>query len=256
MGSAYTPPAPRGRLLAFRIVGWLLGAITILPSLAYILLSVVTDDPVERSHRFHLVGGFAGIGLIGVFSIVLVMKPSWLSAWHVLVAQTFAWLIGGLMGGDLISGFYITALVGLALLALLHPDPPSLFRLPGRPSIPLMIYALLCVIPAWIYAVTNAQLQQGSATDEHVQMHHWSGVAVAALAIAGAAIATSLRGEGWQVSVAATAAAAVMFGIAGLVFSEWPGAPEELGWSWLAVAAGVGFWLLGRIEAAREAPSR
>ena len=26
MGSAYTPPAPRGRLLAFRIVGWLLGA--------------------------------------------------------------------------------------------------------------------------------------------------------------------------------------------------------------------------------------
>jgi hypothetical protein len=49
-----------------------------------------------------------------------------------------------------------------------------------------------------------------------------------------------------------TAAAAVVFGLAGLVFSERPGAPETA-WSWLAVAAGVGFWLLARIEATREA---
>ncbi len=252
MGSEYTTPAPRGRPLAFRIVGWLLGALTILPSLAYIVLSLVSDDPVERSHRFHYVGGFAGLALIGVFSIVFVMKPSWLAAWHVLVAQALAWLIGGLMGGDLISGFYITALVGLVVLALLHPDPRSLLRLPGRPSIPLMIYALLCVIPAWIYAVTFAELQHGPATDPHVELHHWSGVAVAALAIAGAAIATSLRGTGWQLSATVTAAAAVAFGLAGLVFSERPGAPE-IGWSWLAVAAGIGFWLLARIEATREA---
>jgi hypothetical protein len=252
MGSAYTPPAPRGRLLAFRIVGWLLGVVTILPSLAYILLSLVSDDPVERSHRFHYLGGFAGFALIGVFSIVFVMQPSLLAAWHVLVAQVLAWLIGGLMGGDLISGFYITALVGLVLLAVLHPDPRSLLRLPGRPSIPLMIYALLCVIPAWIYAVTYAELQHGPATDPHVELHHWSGVAVAALAIAGAAIATSLRGAGWQIAATVTAAAGVAFGLAGLVFSERPGAPE-IGWSWLVVAAGIGFWLLARIEAAREA---
>jgi hypothetical protein len=253
MGSEYTPPTPRGRRLAFRIVGWLLGVLTILPSLAYIVLSLVSDDPVERSHRFHYLGGFAGLALIGVFSIVFVMKPSWLAAWHVLVAQVLAWLIGGLMGGDLISGFYITALVGLVALTMLHPDPRSLLRLPGRPSIPLMTYGLLCVIPVWIYAVTFAEFQRlGSPTDPHVQLHHWSGVAVAALAIAGAAIATSLRGTGWQVSAAVTAAAAVVFGLAGLVFSERPGAPET-GWSWLAVAAGVGFWLLARIEATREA---
>jgi hypothetical protein len=239
-------------MLAFRIVGWLLGVLTILPSLAYIVLSLVSDDPVERSHRFHYLGGFAGLALIGVFSIVFVMKPSWLAVWHVLVAQVLAWVIGGLMGGDLISGFYITALVGLVVLAVLHPDPRSMLRLPGRPSIALMIYGLLCVIPAWIYAVTYAELQHGSATDPHVELHHWSGVAVAALAIAGAAIATSLRGAGWEVSAAVTAAAAVAFGIAGLVFSAYPGAPET-GWSWLAVAAGIGFWLLARIEAAREA---
>jgi hypothetical protein len=254
MGSEYTPPAPRGRRLAFRIVGWLLGVLTIVPSLAYIVLSLVSDDPLERSHRFHYLGGFAGLALIGVFSIVFVIKPSWLAAWHVLVAQVLAWLIGGLMGGDLISGFYITALVGLVVLAALHPDPRSLLRLPGRPSVPLMIYGLLCVIPAWIYAVTYAELQHGPVTDPHVELHHWSGVAVAALAIAGAAIATSLRGSGWQVSAAVTAAAAVVFGLAGLAFSDRPGAPE-IGWSWLAVAAGVGFWLLARIEGAREAPT-
>ncbi|HWL91885.1 MAG TPA: hypothetical protein VNP90_11035, partial [Actinomycetota bacterium] len=128
----------------------------------------------------------------------------------------------------------------------------SLLRLPGRPSIPLLIYAVLCVIPAWIYAVTQAELQHGPVTDEHVSMHHWSGVAVAALAIAGAAIATSLRGEGWHVSATVTAVAAVAFGVAGLALSDYPGAPDA-GWSWLAVAAGVGFWLLARIEAAREA---
>jgi hypothetical protein len=125
-------------------------------------------------------------------------------------------------------------------------------RLPGRPSISLLTYALLCTIPAWIYAVTYAELQHGPASDPHVELHHWSGVAVAALAIAGAGLATSLRGVGWQVSAAATAAAAVGFGLSGLVFSELRGAPPDLAWSWLAVAAGIGFWLLASIESARE----
>jgi hypothetical protein len=251
MGWEPTSTTSRGRLLAFRIVGWLLGVLTILPSLAYIVLSLVSDDPVERSHRFHLVGGFTGIALIGVFSIVFVMRPTWLAAWHVLVAQALAWLFGGLMGGDLISGFYITAVAGLVLLGALHPNPRSLMRLPGHPIISLLIYALLCTIPAWIYAVTNAELQHGPPSDPHVELHHWSGVAVAALAIAGAAIATSLRGAGWQVAAVATTVAAVAFGLAGLVFSDFPGAPDT-GWSWLAVAAGIGFWLLARVEAARE----
>ena len=251
MGSEYTPSAPPGRLLAFRIVGWLLGALTILPSLAYIVLSLVSDDPVERSHRFHYVGGLAGLALIGVFSIIFVMRPTWLAAWHVLVAQALAWLFGGLMGGDLITGFYITGLIGLVLLGGLHPNPRSLMRLPGHPSISLLTSALLCAIPAWIYAVTYTELQHGATSDPHVRLHHWSGVAVAALAIAGAAIATSLRGAGWLVAAAVTTTAAVAFGLSGLVFSNLPGAPET-GWSWLAVAAGIGFWLLARVEAGRE----
>jgi hypothetical protein len=51
---------------------------------------------------------------------------------------------------------------------------------------------------------------------------------------------------------AATAVAAVVFGVGGLVFSDYAGAPPS-GWSWIAVAAGVGFWLLARVEAGREA---
>jgi hypothetical protein len=50
----------------------------------------------------------------------------------------------------------------------------------------------------------------------------------------------------------ATSIAAVLFGVAGLVFADYAGAPP-IGWSWLAVAAGIGFWLLARVEAAREA---
>lgn len=244
-----------GRSLAFRIVGWLLGVLTIGLSLPFVVIAIVSDDPADRIHRFHVIGGFTGLALIGVFSIVFVMRPAWTAAWHVLVAQALAYLFGGLMGGDLIAGFWITGIVGLILLGALHPNPRSLLRLTGHPSVALLTYALLCAIPAWIYAVASAELQRGPASDPHVELHHWSGMAVAALAIAGAALATSLRGEGWRFASAATAVAAVAFGISGLVFSDLAGAPDA-GWSWLAVAAGIGFWLLARIEAAREASAR
>jgi hypothetical protein len=251
MGSEYTPAAPRGRL-AFRIVGWVLGVLTIGYSLFFVVLSIVSSDPSNTIHRFHFFAGFAGGGLIGVFSIVLVLRPAWTSAFHVLVAQAIAWTIGGLMGGDFLSGLYVTAPIAVVVLALLHPDPRSLVRLPGRPSIALMIYAVIATMPAWIYAVTEAEFQHGPAADPHVQFHHWSGVAVAALSIAGAGIATSLRGTGWEFAGTLTAAASVVFGVAGLVYSDYAGAPPS-GWSWLAVAAGIGFWLLARVEAAREA---
>jgi hypothetical protein len=246
--------ASRGRTVAFRIVGWFFGVGTIVFWLFFLIWTLTAEAPIDRSHRFHLLGGFAGAALIAGFSIVLVMRPGWTAAWHVLVAQALAWLFGGLMGGDLVSGFYLSGPVGLVILGALHPDPRSLLRLPGRPSVALLTYALLCTIPAWIYAVANAELQHGPVSDPHVELHHWSGLAVAALSIAGAALATSLRGEGWRVASAATAAAAVAFGIAGLVFSDYPGAPVP-SWSWLAIAAGLGFWILTRIEAAREAPS-
>ena len=251
MGSTYTPDVSRGRL-AFRLVGWIFGVLTIGYSLFLVLLSIVSSDLSNTIHRFHFLGGLAGGGLIGVFSIALVMRPGWTSAFHVLVAQAIAWTIGGLMGGDFLTGFYISGPIGVIVLLLLHPDPRSLLRLPGHPSIALMTYAVIATMPAWIYAVTEAELQHGPAADPHVQMHHWSGVAVAALSIAGAGIATSLRGVGWEFAGTAASIAAVLFGVAGLVFADYAGAPPS-GWSWLAVAAGIGFWLLVRVEAAREA---
>jgi hypothetical protein len=251
MRSEYAPPTPRGGL-AFRIVGWLLGVLTIGYSSFFVVLSIVSSDPSNTIHRFHFLGGLAGGGLIGVFSIVLVTRPSWTSAFQVLVSQAFAWTIGGLMGGDVVSGFYISGPIGVIVLLLLHPDPRSLLRLPGRPNTALMIYAVIATMPAWIYAVTEAEFQHGPAADPHVEMHHWSGVAVAALSIAGAGIATSLRGRGWEFASTATSIAAILFGVAGLAFAHYAGAPPR-GWSWLAVAAGVGFWLLARVEAGREA---
>jgi hypothetical protein len=240
--------------LAFRIVGWFLGIGTIGYTLFFALAFLFADGPIDQTHRFHGLGGFAGGALIGVFSILFVLRPAWTSAFHVLVAQGLAYLFGGLMGGDLISGIYFPAPIGVAVLAALHPDPRSLFRLPGRPSVALLTYALLVTIPAWIYAVQQAEFQHGPANDPHVEFHHWSGVAVSALAIAGAALATSLRGLGWQVAGTLTGLAAILFGVSGLALEGYPGAPD-VGWSWLAIAAGIGFWILVRIEAAREVPA-
>jgi hypothetical protein len=244
----------RRRVLAFRIVGWLLGVVTVGYSIFFVLQSLVSDDAVDVSHRFHFLAILAGTGLIGVFSILWVMRPDRIASFHALVAQAIAWLIGGLMGGDLVTGLYISGVVGLVVLWILHPNRRSVLRLPGRPSIALLTYGLLGTILAWMYAVTQAELQHGPASDPHVEFHHWSGIAVAALSIAGAGIASSLRGKGWQMVAAWAAFAAVLFGLAGLVFSDLPGAPDRV-WSWVAVAAGIGFWLLARVEAAREASS-
>jgi hypothetical protein len=244
--------ASGGQMLAFRIVGWLIGVGTIGYSLFFVLLSLVDEDP--DGHRFHFLAILAGTGLIGIFSILWVMRPDRTAYFHALVAQALAWLFGGLMGGDLITGLYITGTLGLVVLWILSPDRLSVLRLPGHPSVAVLTYGLLISIPAWIYAVTEAERQHGSASDPHVEFHHWSGIAVAALSIAGAGIASSLRGTGWQIVAAWTAFAAVLFGIAGLVFPDYPGAPDP-SWSWLAVAAGIGLWLLARIESAREAPS-
>lgn len=249
---ASIPATSKGRLLAFRIVGWILGVLTIGYSLFFVLLSIVSSESSDTIHRFHFAAGLAGGGLIGAFSIVLVTRPDRTAAFHVLVAQAIAWTIGGLMGGDVLTGFYVTAPIGVIILLLLHPTPRSLLRLPGRPSVALLIYAVIVTMPAWIYAVTEAEFQHGPAADPHVQMHHWSGIAVGALSIAGAAIATSLRGIGWAFAAGVTSVAAVLFGVAGLAFADYAGAPP-IGWSWVAIAAGVGFWLLARIEAGREA---
>lgn len=251
MGSTTTPTTSRSRLLPLRIFGWLLGVGTIGFSLLFVVGSLLTDDPIERSHRFHYLAGLAGGGLIGLFSILWVMRPERTAFFHVLVAQSLAWLIGGLMGGDLVTGFYISGVIGLLILAALYPARRSLLRLPGRPSVAMLTYTLIAAFPAWIYAVTYAELQHGPASDPHVQMHHWSGVAVAAVAIVAAGIASSLRGEGWRVASAATAGAAALFGVAGLIFSETPGAPDQA-WSWIAIAAGIGFWLLSGIQASWE----
>lgn len=251
MGGTSTSTTSRGRVVAFQIVGWVFGLGTILFSLVFVALSLLTDDPVERSHRFHYLAILAGNGLIGVFSILWVVDPERTAYFHALVGQALAWSFGGLMGGDPVTGFYVTGAIGLVILTLLHPDPRSQLRLSGRPSVAMLTYAVITAIPAWIYAVGSAELQHGPTSDPHVQMHHWSGIAVAALSILAAAIASSLRGTGWMAVATVAAAAAVLFGIAGLVFSDLPGAPDA-GWSWIAVAAGIGFWLLSRVEGSRE----
>jgi hypothetical protein len=250
MRSPASPTTSRGSL-AFRIFGWLLGIGTILFSLVFVILSLVTDDPIERTHRFHYLAVLIGSGLIGVFSVLWVLSPERTSYFQALVAQALAWLIGGLMGGDLVSGLYITGVAGLVILTALHPDPRPQMRLRGGLSVAMLTYSMITAVPAWIYAVEFADLQHGPSSDPHVQMHHWSGIAVAALAIIGAEIAASLRGDGWTVTAAIASAAAVLFGFAGLVFQDYPGAPET-GWSWIAIAAGIGFWLVSRIEWVRD----
>ena len=77
-----------------------------------------------------------------MFSILFVLRPGWTAVWYALVAQALAWTFGGLMGGDLVSGLLFIAPLGVVVLGSCTPTP-SLLRLPGRPSMALLTYALL-----------------------------------------------------------------------------------------------------------------
>ena len=138
--------ASRGRLLAFRIVGWLLGVATIGLYLPFMIISFVSDDPSQTVHRFHVVGSFFDRPDRRLLDRV--RDASGLDRRLARVGGPGARLsVRGLMGGDLISGFWITGVVGLILLGVFAPDRRALLRLPGHPSVALLTYALLCSIP-------------------------------------------------------------------------------------------------------------
>jgi hypothetical protein len=243
---------------AFRIVAGVLAAFAIVFSVPFLIGSFVSED--EQIHLFHNIGGLAVYGVIlGGGFLALALAPEKNAAtFQGLVLGSVGALVGGLLSGDVISGFwFFPALVAVILFAL-HPDRGSLLRV-GRPRIGFLVLVLVAAIPVVAYALTHARLQsEGFVSDPHVELHHYSGQAAGSLLLLLFAIAPGLGAVGWRLAAWLAGAAMAILGLGSIAYPDHVSAFDTV-WAWLALAWGAAFlgltWLgaPGRELAEREA---
>jgi hypothetical protein len=239
----------RGSGLAFRIVAGILGVGGIAFSLPFTIISFVDDS--EALHRLHNVAFTALYGvLLGVALLVCAARPeSNVSAFFVAVASGIAGAIAGLASEDFISGVWFSAPIAIVVMWLLHPA--RLLR-PSGVDLPSLMLSLLALAPAIAYLLTQSELQRtGSAADPHWELHHYSGMAAAALALPLCAFAASFRESGRRVGAWLVGIAAMMIGGGSLVLLDYAGAFDSL-WAWLTLAWGVTFIVASGVRASAE----
>jgi hypothetical protein len=235
---------------AFRIVAGVLGVATIGLTVPFAVGAFFGD--ADRIHRLHFTAGALGSGiLLGVSLVVCALDPDDLAPFWVAVAAGVATSIAGIVSGDFISGIYFTAPIVLLVLFALHPRRRSLFAIEGVDA-PTAALAVVAVVPAVAFALTQAELQRnGVASDPHVEFHHYSAMASYALSLPLAALAAALllpgrRVAGWIVGVTGAG-----LGLASLVLSDYPGAFDPL-WSWLTLGWGLAIIAVAQLAGRRE----
>jgi hypothetical protein len=235
---------------AFRIVAGALGVAVIGLTLPFAVGTFFSD--VDQIHRLHGVAGvFASGLLLGGSLLICARRPeSMIGPFWVAVASGVASTLAGVVSGDFVSGGWFTAPIAVAILIALHPARSSLLRIEGI-DVPTAFLAMVAVVPAVAFALTQAELQRnGSVSDPHVEFHHYSGMASYALSLPLAAFAAALlvpgrRIAGWIVGVTGAG-----LGLASLLLSDYPGAFEAV-WSWLTLAWGVALVAVAQLR--REA---
>jgi hypothetical protein len=237
-----------GRRRAYRVVVGVLGVLVVALSLPLTIQSFVDD--AEAVHRLHNVAGVFGFGLLlGASLIASARRPESIGPFWVAVASGVASAAAGLVSGDFVSGFWFTAPIGVAIAFALHPDRRGVLDV-GGVDVPTMVLAALAVVPAIAFALTQTRLQRdGLASDPHVDLHHYSGMASYALAIPLAGLAASLRVPGRRVAGWIAGLAGAGLGISSLRLADHIGAFDG-SWGWAAIAWGVG--VIALAERTRE----
>jgi hypothetical protein len=238
VGSVTT--ASTGRQRAFRIMASLVGLITVAFTLPGAALTWFDDGP-DAIHHVHMVSNL-GLGLVLGVGLLLI---AWSSSRYVAVMQaaiavTIAGLAAGIVAGDIVGGGSLIAVVIVAMLVDLHPGRGEVLRF-RAPDLRVAIVPAVSLIPGIAYSLTQARLQRdGVSADPHVQMHHFSGMAAAAIGLGFAGLAASMRASGWRLVAWFVAAGWAGLGAVSLVFPGYPSALDAA-WAWAAIAAAAAF---------------
>jgi len=244
MDTQSAPTVSRGRVLAYRIIAGIFGVFIIISNLAFSVPQFFSAT--DKVHSFHDLASMpAFLILLGVALIVMMLRADDVVALRVAWAVALGTLIAGLIGHDFISGSYYLTLVGVAVLTVLAPARAELLRF-GSPNVAMLSLAIVAAIPAIVFAWDNARimLQMDPAMDMsgHWKYHHWTGVAGSALGVVLAAIAVSFRSPGDRLWTWVVGFATMLFGLAGIIFSDAVRYPSSIGTLW-----GVGVFFVGLV---------
>jgi hypothetical protein len=232
-----TRTASRGRTLAFRIVAAVVGLFGLGGTLPFAIAGFTSAD--QEIHRLHNVAGALSYGvLLGVSLLACAWRPERsLGPFWVAVASAIATTAAGLVAGDFISGIYFTAPITLVILLWLHPSRAEL--LPRRVDPATAVLALVALVPATAFALTQARFQTNAFPgDPHAELHHYSAMAITALALPLAAFAAALVVPGRRLAAWLVGIVGAGLGVASLALSDHIGAVEPP-WAWLAIIWGV-----------------
>ena len=244
-------PAPeRRKATAFRIVAAVLGLAIILLVLPFTLISLVSGDPEETIHRFHLTAGAISSLVLAAALLILARRAFDIAQLQLLAVAAVVSLIAGLLGGDLISGLYFIPAVATAILLVLHPAKRDVWQA-RRVRVVLLALAVIALVPLVAYALTQSGLQREALSgDPHAEMHHYSGIALTALALPATVFVAAVADAGWRIVGWMAAIAFLLFGVFTLLFADYVSAPA-IGWGWARLAAGLAVLGATELEAAR-----
>jgi hypothetical protein len=228
---------------AFRIVAGVFGVAGVLFSLPFVFAG-------GDLHRFHNVAFTVLYGvLLGGGLLASAWRPEAnVSAFLVAIASGIAGTIAGLGSGDFISGVWYTAPISIVVLWFLHPLRREILRPEGVDAASLAL-SLVALVPAMAFLLTQAELQRGGVEgDPHWELHHYSGMAAAGLALPLSGIAASVRARGRRLGASLVGLAAAILGAGSLLLPDHVGAFNTV-WAWLALAWGVAFLVLAWLGA-------
>ncbi|MDQ6877172.1 MAG: hypothetical protein M3082_05645, partial [Candidatus Dormibacteraeota bacterium] len=135
-------------------------------------------------------------------------------------------------------------LVAVAILVALHPARREFFKPGAGVSPALAAISLLGAIPATGYAVSMlVQARQFVGPPHHAD--RFAEMAAAAIAIVFVGLLAALKTHGWTIPARSAGVAAIVVGMASVVFPDAPGA---VGHAWGAVAVGWGVLFLAAAE--------
>lgn len=251
--------ARRGSMVASRIVAGLFGALALISSVVYLVEPMTVE--AERPHAFHVLASFAGGGLlVGLPLIALAIRPDQVVPLRVAWAATLGSVVAGFIGGDFVSGYYYALPLVMIVLTALSSARRALLEAGGL-NVGMLAVAASAVVPAVLYAADNGSIMRECdiAHDVvgHCSMHHWTAVASSALGLVLVATVIAFRRRGDRIWVWMTGLAAVLFGLASVVYSDPDRYPSSVGAArgGLVILAGLAYVFAAEVVAVRRRPS-
>jgi hypothetical protein len=247
------------RLLSLRVIAGFFAFLFWLPSLALADLVLGLIPAGSESESSHAAGNLA-YGIIGAVLVApafasQVRRPQQKVAplqQIAAVALALACVAGASRSYAGVAGAAVV-LVPLIVVLALHPALREAFWQGRRPSMPLVVVALVGLVPAVAYAWEMAANGRANLPPEDSYAYVpsvWSATAAMALATVLIALLAARRPPAWPIPAACVAVAGFLFGAASIVN---PDVPASGGRGWGAVAI---LWSLVWVAAATHERKR